>query len=345
MTAAPWYAIADLPQCQIPRLVAVWTGYVVEAAFMRHPKTRALTLFDRVQATSCGELVPLPSETMRRAGCGPLPDAWRPFDPATWRWPNGREPQPLPVLLRPRMWSSTMKFGAVDDAEAAELAAEMERDRADARDRSGGAAAGEGSAGGGAEPPEKQWWLTETHLIAYSPPGRISLRETEGRLGRAALTDQWIRVERPADRTFAQILGGMIKPEPLAPGDSFVPDLAPLRLVPSGRDQDDYLTACGWLRGLTGAGAKVLRDRLSAPAMTWKAIARRAGLKADAARAAYRFAIADACATANGGATEEVRAVWAERREQKREQEAARVARNERLTALGERKSRGGARA
>lgn len=200
---------------------------------------------------------------------GDEPDAWWPQQPERWAAPL---PAPLPagpLATAGRMWSERTRFQAVADAEAADLAREMEADRAAAR-------SGEGFVEGEAEPPEKQWWL-DPHLVTYSAPGAITPREAEGRLMRAFLTERWIRVERPADATFGKILGRLARP---LPGHEIATDdPRPVLPEPTGRDQDDMLTALAWWMAVDVADRRagiVLAMRAEMPAKSWRGIAQAA---------------------------------------------------------------------
>lgn len=313
--AAPdWWAMRHLPQCQVLRIVTAWTGFEIEAAYLRHPKTKQLTLYDYDRATAMGELIALPTAVMTKAGSGASPGRWRPYDLGKWVWPNGIVPEPLRPEVRPQMWSATQRFQAVEDAESAELAREMQgwRDAASATQ----ATAGEGFAESEAEPLQ-QFWINP-YLVTYSPPGRITMREAEGRLMRAFSAEWWIRVEWP--RLGISSLYSMVKPEetPL--------DLPPLRPALGPHDEADMMTALAWLKGAEAREARVLRLRGAIPAMTWAAIGRSRGVKlsGQAARATYERALAAVTFRANGGIdTDETAAVF-----------AAHAAETRRLTAL-----------
>lgn len=193
---------------------------------------------------------------------GDAPDCWWPQHPDKWQAPL---PEPLPQGLAShegRMWSERTRFQAVEDAEAEELARDMEADRQAARAR--------GEDPNAAELPEKQWWL-DPHLVTYSAAGSISEREAEGRLMRALNTERWVSVDRPGDGTFT-------------PEDAIAWRLG--QPEPNGRDRDDMLTALGWLAALETdpRAEKLMRLRSSVPAMTWRRIGKGAGLSAAVAR-------------------------------------------------------------
>ena len=150
------------------RLVHVqWNGREFDAIIWPNPET------GKEQWTSIvnGDRVFFPPAREARQW-GPQPDAWRPLEGDAW-------PEPLPAPLRSpghRMWTSTMKFLLVEEASNAELAREMESDRADAAR--------------GYHHVERfdadklQWWKDGT-LITYKPAGEIEGKMVEGRLMRA----------------------------------------------------------------------------------------------------------------------------------------------------------------
>jgi hypothetical protein len=282
------------------------------AARVAHPETRR----EAWLVKDGGRAVLLPCREAPREAARPWagwhtlrgqqPDCWSPQSPERWASPL---PPPLhqgPAAGAGRLWSSTMRFAAVEEAEASELAQEMHRDRELAR-------SAEGPAEGEAEPPEKQWWL-DPHLVAYSRPGEIGLREAEGRLMRAFLTEWWIRIERPSDRTFGTILAGLAMGNPMTAAELAAEDPRPFRAEPNGRDRDDMLVALGWLKAfprivldgrppIAGAAETILRLRGGTPPRTWRSIGRSLGHSHEAARKEYARAIGVVTVAANGGAT------------------------------------------
>jgi len=181
--AAPYYYTADMlpPMGIVVRVV--WDGRgPFEAARVMKPAKRH-------QRTECwlthhhGEAVFLPEGG---PGFAPMesdqPQIWQPLSARHWSLPL---PERTATLMpdEGRMWSSRQSFGAVDDAEASDLAKEMENDRhAAGSHREGGIAGG--------DPTEQQrgarrklWWRDAT-LVKYSAPGRIVKREAEARIMR-----------------------------------------------------------------------------------------------------------------------------------------------------------------
>ena len=305
-----WYHLRDLPAGRVVVRLA-WDAWEIKAARMPHPNRRRLEWCELAD----GEVRWLP-----RDGWSLEPHAWQPLDPAAWTWPKGSAaPAPLEPQVVERMWSARMRFAAVEDAEASELAADMERDREMAR--SGGREEREEAA-------DRQWWL-DPHAVTYSRPGHITEREAEGRLMRAFNTERWVRVERPSAKTFGGILAGLARTLPLSPAELAAADPLPIRDEPTGRDRDDMLVALDWLKGLPlglrrdeGFSANhgsisedLLRLRGAMPARSWRQIGRTYNSSHEWARTEYARALALVTETANGRPTRgaEVRAARLER--------------------------------
>lgn len=305
MNTAPgvaWYRTSDgLPPLNVAVLVRWPARPAFEAARVRHPHTGRQAWLTEDDA---GKPVFLPTGQAPANAREPWigwhtlkgdPEYWRPQHPEKWR-----QPLPAPAFVEdaegqtsaPRMWSSTTGFSAVDEAEAAELAREMEGWRADAR-------------AGGRKPdaedlPDPQWWL-DPSTVSYSAPGAISLREAEGRLMRAFNTERWIRLERPSCKTFGSILAQLAKPDPLTAAELAVQDPEPPRTEPTPRDRDDVLTALGWLKATPLV--LILRLRAAQPPHTWRAIGRRLEISHETARKWHGQGLAEVHAEANGQPT------------------------------------------
>ncbi len=271
--AEAWYDMADLPQVQIPRLVVTWGPYRIDVAYLRIRTRLAFVDYERARA---GELVELPGKTNLRRW-GKAPECWRPFDLKSWRWPGGRAPAPLRRQLEPQMWSSRTRFQAVEDAEAAELAREMERDREAAR------AAGEPEPRVGKR--RELWWLNSS-AITYSAPGSISPKEAEGRLMRALAAD---------DARLAAGLG--------VHGGERSGEL-PL-FVQTQADRGDELVALGWLGGAQDMHREVLRlaANLSAYSLLEIGLQLRPKRTPPTVRKLLIGALGEVWAIANGGTT------------------------------------------
>ena len=133
-------------------------------------------------------------------------------------------------------------------------------------------------------PPERQWWL-DPLAVTHSPPGSVTPREAEGRLMRAFIAERWVSGDGPGW---------------LSDGGD---DLPPLRIEPTGKDQDDMLTALSWLHGLRADDEQVLRLRGQTPALTWRAIGTAMKISHEGARNLYRDALALVTEAANGKVT------------------------------------------
>jgi len=280
-----WYPPTDdCPGIGVPVLVS-WAGRELRAARWADKSGRHgwVAFVDKKPVA-----LPPPGEAAR---WGPEPSAWRPEHPETWRAPL---PEPLPPVT-PRMWSSRTRFQAVEEAEAADLAREMERDREDAR--SGNRQPESGSRMAVAE---KQWWL-DASLITYSEPGGISEREAEGRLMRAFIAERCETLAGPSDRTFSDLLASMTKSGGEARADAT--ESLIIRATATGRDKDDMMTALAWWRVLDPPLKAVLKMRAAEPPLTWRAIGRALGLSHEGARARHAAALAELVRVANGGKT------------------------------------------
>lgn len=168
---------------------------------------------------------------------GSVPILWRPQAPEKWKAPL---PPPVSEVREGRVWSSTTRFALVDEAEAAELAAEMERDREDAR------------RGGAIEVVRKEglpWWR-DADQIRYEPAGQITPRMCEGRLMRAVAMCEHGRGLTLRIRSFGTILAQMaarLEQQEYATSD-FVP-----RLKPLPADISDFEIAMSWFVAINPA--------------------------------------------------------------------------------------------
>ena len=303
-SASPWYSLAHLPPGRC-RVRLEWSARQFVAARMVNPHTRKLAWCEPPRVAPKAsvpldgwEIVWLPAYGLSEHG----PTAWQPENADTYIWPGGVKPEPL-TPAGGAMWSERLRFAAVEDAEASDLAREMETER----EFAGRGGAGSGADAGGHpkrhqdQPHDKQFWLIAT--ITYSAPGAISPLEAEARLMRAMLTERWVQIERPTCKTFGGILAGMIKPDPLPPGDLAAMDLPPPRWEPNGRDQDDMLTALAWRDALDWDLSTVLELRAVMPPKGWRAIGRELHLSHEAARQLHAAALEALTAVANGKET------------------------------------------
>ena len=112
-----WYrSSAQLPPLTV-RVRVVWDGRQFIAARAKHPTTGD----DAWAEFRPGSDRPKP---VRLEGS---PDLWQPLHPDAWRLPL---PEPVTLAEAGRMSTERTRFALVEEAEASELAQEMERDRA-----------------------------------------------------------------------------------------------------------------------------------------------------------------------------------------------------------------------
>lgn len=223
-----WYPITDhhpAPLVQVRGIVEVRSNSPFDAHLIisRGQPPRTSLWAEWVK----GKALPL--------GPGVYPKYWQPQRPDKWMAPL---PPPAHVSASGIMWSEGMRFQAVEEAEAAELARDMERDREMARNGSKHIFAA-------SHKPEQAWWR-DVSLIRYEPAGAVTEKMAEGRVMRAvALCGHGqgltIRVS-----TFGDILARMIKADPTEPDFS---DYIP-RLQAFPQDHGDFLTAMSWFVAL-----------------------------------------------------------------------------------------------
>lgn len=120
-----------------------------------------------------------------------LPDIglWRPQYPDKWVLPL---PEPVTPSATGRMASDRLSFAAVEEAlgDSADLAREMEADRAHANALHESASRLPSGEPAGTRGKRSLWWLNPA-AITYSAPGSISQREAEGRLMRALCPEEF----------------------------------------------------------------------------------------------------------------------------------------------------------
>jgi len=227
------------------------------------------------------------------------PDYWAPL--VAEKWQAGLPPPAFVATSEtetvPRLFAERQSFAAVDDAEAEDLAREMDRDRADARDA---ADADRRRGRKPAEAPDPQWWL-DPYAVTRSAPGAISLRETEGRVMRAELTERWERFDKPRCGTFGGVLAGLIKPDGLAAHELAALDPVTALAEPTQADRGDWPVVIEWMRAVASGRARaVIRLRAAQPAMTWTRIGEIVSASREGALDFYARALDDLHASANG---------------------------------------------
>lgn len=230
---SPWYAIADMPPPYTVQVEIMIRGRHFIGARGRHPKRPDMILW---MEWASGKPLFIPDDVVDALNDGQ--GAWRPQKPELWQSPL---PEPIRVSQSGIMKTERSRFAAVEEAEAADLASEMERDRQQARD-------GARADGCPARAFEPQWWRDHS-LIRYQPKESLTLRMVEGRLMRAVACSE-IQLSRSGkgSRLLQEI--GEAACRLLAESEAkFGPDHIP-RLEPLPADNDDWLTAMSWFVSL-----------------------------------------------------------------------------------------------
>lgn len=313
-----WWALEHLPAGELRMIRLMWHGLRIEnAARTVHPRTKELTWCRRGDD---GELIWLPPGNPRGAPWPEEPDCWAPTAKG-WTWPGGKAPEPLPPHHVPRLWGARQGFGAVDEAEAADLAREMEADRQQARsgapERSDGGRNGQGRA---------LWWMADGLNLRHDPAGQVERRDAEARLMRALASDGGGTLEgapmvvsgllaeigEDACRRLAEI--------ELRTPPEFRP---PFRPLPT--DTRDYLTAMSWYRALLPKHQVVTMIASRTVGYSFRDIADAMGIK-DRRRSQelYTAAIDEAHEVANGWKTAGVKALDAQMAAVRERNQAAR---------------------
>ncbi len=237
---------------------------------------------------------------------GPEPDAWRPERPNAWKAPL---PPPLTAcaprmvdVREPDVGASGPRAGRNRYAAMAAQAEQSARSRAEIEAELGPIEEAERGK-------DHQWWLTE--LLTYSSRGEVSVREAEGRLARAILTDG-IRGKYggPNGLTETSSALSVLVHETLLSTDA---DVIRERFEPSPRDVGDYEIALGWFAALNppelwhrqrdawtlNQAQCVLVWRMMLPPLSWRKIAAHGGSHAGV-RQVYGAALASVHRAANG---------------------------------------------
>jgi len=276
-----WYDLRHLPPRGMVRVRVRWPGYRVLAA--SDVDKRGIRHWHEVRGR---ELVPLTIE----------PHAWQPEDVTRWQWPNGRVPDPLPVEVRGQVAASAkLEFRAVSDAEASEMAREMEENRR--------VASGANGRAHGGNPHEQasaiQWWR-DVAAVRYEPMGSVSREHGEARIMRALIVERSIRMDLKRSRTNAAVLADLklTLADVLAehPGEDWVP---PLAAMPE--DWRDFEIVMGWLVEVMPSRTeiRVLRGRMVSPPQTWEMIGYDISRSGERARQIYEATVEGLIAAAN----------------------------------------------
>lgn len=232
---SPWYKISDMPPPYTVQVEILVCGRHFIGARGQLPKrTNAVAVVWSEWVRGQPRRVP---EDVAEA-LDQQDGLWRPQKPEMWQ-----APLPAPVaLVEPRMWAARSRFAAVEEAEAAELAREMERDREMAR-------SGQNDADPVRRAFEAQWWRDATQ-IRYETSGETTLRMIEGRLLRA-LACAGIAIKGGLARSSNLVWEiGELAARELAEIEAETPsDRIPrLELLPA--DRDDWLKVMAWFAAL-----------------------------------------------------------------------------------------------
>ncbi|MEQ1694417.1 MAG: hypothetical protein ABL901_01120 [Hyphomicrobiaceae bacterium] len=281
---ATWYALPE----RMPVNVAVrvrWAGWEGEAVYFRAKPSDRPAWLARVRAGKGYTFHPLPTDAMRRYGCGSEPDAMQPLGDA----PHALG-APLPVHPHHTLRMGSIGGVAFDATAAAE---EMQADR-DRRDPDATAL-------------EALPWWREPSEVTYSPRGQIGEREAEGRVMRALYFLGGTEQPR-AGRTNAAVLADLKHAFDLATRQDATASYVP-RLNTTLRDSPaNLLTAMEWfcelqlISDLAWKQAYALKQRAHNIPVSFVMIALEIGVDGrDGAQKAYTRGIARIAAIANTG--------------------------------------------
>lgn len=298
----PWYPMAALVRHNVP-VELRWAGWQGAAVWVREgtatPRWMAVNGTGRaarldplpprrmrLYTTAAGEDLAPPQALLDRTGWSDGPTAWRPLRSDTWPDPLASLGDPLPDLVPEHVAVSIDRLRHTE-TDVAAMAAEMEADRA---------------AANGRPRPEREmrepmaWWRDASRLT-YSAPGRISVRECEGRVMRALYFLG--RPDAPArERTNAAVLADLKRAADLAAGyavDDYVP---PLQRAPAETD-DRLLEAMRW--ATEARAVIVLAPRASDHPLPWSRLGAALGITRQAAKKRYGAALAAVTHIANTG--------------------------------------------
>lgn len=214
-----WFAISDLPRLRILKVRVLWGAHELVVTRTRPRGESRWAWFEDAQGEP------------REVTLDGEPNCWQPISESFW---SAAVPRPLPLrMAQPRMVSETVAFTAVAEAEAADLAREMEADRETARVQVETTLHIQ---------PGSQWWWNPS-AIRYEPAGSVAKEMAEGRLMRAlahaevgkGLTLHSMTVgDVLAQIADARALAGGAEPDPLA------------RFTPLPQDHADFLVAMSW---------------------------------------------------------------------------------------------------
>jgi hypothetical protein len=266
-----------------------WAGRQFIAARARHPDT-GLDLW--------GEYKSMISDVPHRVTLPGQPDLWQPLAPDAWQLPL---PEPVTLAEAGRMSTERTRFALVDEAEAADLAREMEADRATANAAP--------QVGASRRDEERQVWR-DIWRITYEPVGRITAKSGdlakstgEGRILRALCYDQTIKVgHRKALKTSGSLLAEYGRTPEAPSAEELTHDWRP-PFQPDPSDISDYenviagaINEYGW----STQEEEILRMRALDPPYSFALIGYQYDFSRQRARQIYCRAIKNICDAANG---------------------------------------------
>jgi hypothetical protein len=235
MSADLWYRVSDDhpgPLVQVRAVVCMYAGqrqaYDAHIIVSRGGGAHAKTWAQWVKGKR--DPVPLPAHA--------VVTLWQPQHPDKWR---AALPEPI-VGTERQMWSERMAFTAVADAEAADLASEMERDRQLARDVGN---ASEDDADDDVYEP-REW--RDASWIRYEPPGSITPKMAEARIMRAVAMCGHGRGLTLRSKTFSDVLAKIAS---RANGQEYATNDFVARLQALPADHADFDTAMSWFVALS----------------------------------------------------------------------------------------------
>lgn len=223
-----WYRYVDQAPPLTVRVRVNWSGRVFVAVRGRHPSGREVWAEIDVD----GRAAPVMLEG--------APDLWQPLYPESWKLPL---PDPVVSAEEGRFVSERTRFQAVEDAEASDLAREMEHNRGAIRVESSG-------------PIDPRWWWVGSE-IQYQRAGEVSLKMAEGRLMRAVAccgAGQGLTLIRiDVAKVLADLATALEDDEARAQEADLV------RFRPMPNDHADFLEAMRWFTALNPPEARSWR--------------------------------------------------------------------------------------
>lgn len=215
-------------------------------------------------------------------------DRWQPLNADRWQADLPR------AIFTGAMHAEKMRFALVDEAEASDLAAEMERERVLSRAGRLQEASGERER----YRREVLWWRDQTR-VTYEPRGSVTPRMAEGRAMRALICDRAIRMGFKPWRSNAAVLAAIKETRSELEGVAVHDWMPPVQPLPP--DWRDYEEVMGWLvdARISRSDQTILIRRCQSPPWSWQEIADALRWKLRPTRARFDEMIADIVKAAN----------------------------------------------